>query len=150
MTSLIRRVNSQMVGEWSPQQISGFVAAHANGIRMSHQWICSFFWDDKARGCDLWLYLNQPKRRSQSRGQTKSLGLCKVPDRVGIEHRPGEVDVRLTIGRREGYTVLKGHKQSGLVTLVEHRSRDLQAARLPCITAELIAKSHDSATRASP
>ncbi|WKV92688.1 hypothetical protein [Halomonas sp. HAL1] len=62
------------------------------------------------------------------------------PNHVGIEHRPTEVDDRLIIGHREGDTLLKGHNQSGLVTLVERRSGYLMTARLPKITAELSEK----------
>ncbi|SDN94055.1 hypothetical protein SAMN04487951_11016 [Vreelandella arcis] len=54
---------------------------------------------------------------------------------VGIEQRPAEVEERRHIGHWEGDTVLKGHKESGLVTLVERRSDYLLAARLPTITA---------------
>uniref|UniRef100_UPI002468FDEC IS30 family transposase n=1 Tax=Chromohalobacter sp. 296-RDG TaxID=2994062 RepID=UPI002468FDEC len=50
------------------------------------------------------------------------------------------VDDRRTIGHWGGDTVLKGHKQSGLVTLIERRSGYLLAARLPSITAELTQK----------
>jgi len=139
LPSLIRWVTGQLADEWSPQQISGFMA-HANGACVSHQWIYSLIWDDKAHGGDLWRCLRQPRRRSKFRAQAKSAGLGKIPNRVGIEHRPAEVDDRLTIGHWEGDTVLKGHKQSGLVTLVERRSGYLLAARLPNITAELTEK----------
>ena len=94
-------------------------------------------WDDKALGGDLWRHLRQPKRRSQHRAQAKSAGLGKIPNRVGIEHRPSETDERRFIGHWEGDTVIQGHKQSGLVTLVERRSGYLLAARLPRISAEL-------------
>ena len=40
----------------------------------------------------------------------------------------------------EGDTVIQGHKQSGLVTLVERRSGYLLAARLPKLSAELTQK----------
>ncbi|WP_280566702.1 IS30 family transposase [Chromohalobacter sp. 296-RDG] len=120
LPSLMRWVTDQLANEWSPQQISGFMA-NANGAYVSHQWIYSLIWDDKARGDDLWRCLRQPKRRSKYRAQTKSAGLGKIPNRVGIEHRCAEVDDRLTIGHWEGDTVLKGHKQSRLVTLVELR-----------------------------
>ncbi|MDO6671336.1 IS30 family transposase [Cobetia amphilecti] len=61
----------------------------------------------------------------------------KIPNRVGIEHRPDEVDDRRFIGHWEGDTVIQGHKQSGLVALVERRSGYLLAERLPRISAEL-------------
>jgi IS30 family transposase len=44
--------------------------------------------------------------------------LGKIPNRVGIEHRPDEFDDRRFIGDWEGDTVIQDHKQSGLVTLV--------------------------------
>lgn len=139
LPSLIRWVTGQLTEEWSPQQISRFMA-NANGACVSHQWIYSWVWDDKALGGDLWRHLRQPKRRSKHRAKARSAGLGKIPNRVGIEHRPAEVDDRLTIGHWEGDTVLKGHKQSGLVTLVERRSGYLLAAPLSNITAELTQK----------
>lgn len=54
---------------------------------------------------------------------------------MGIEQRPVEVEERRHIGHWEGYSLLKGHKESGLVTLVEGRTGYLLAARLPTVTA---------------
>ncbi|MBZ9559705.1 IS30 family transposase [Halomonas coralii] len=136
LPSMIAAVVGRLREEWSPQQISGFTAPLA-GVGVSHQWIYSLIWDDKARGGDLWRHLRQPKRRSKHRVQAKSAGLGKIPNRVGIERRPAEVDDRRFIGHWEGDTVIHGHKQSGLVTLVERRSGYLLAARLPKISAEL-------------
>ncbi|MBZ5877443.1 IS30 family transposase [Chromohalobacter israelensis] len=136
LPSMIAAVADRLREEWSPEQISGFMAPLV-GIGVSHQWIYSLIWDDKARGGDLWHYLRQPKRRSKHRAQAKSAGLGKIPNRVGIEHRPAAVNDRRFIGHWEGDTVIQGHKQSGLVTLVERRSGYLLAARLPKISAKL-------------
>lgn len=133
--SMIRIISELIREEWSPQQISRFMRPWVT-TGVSHQWIYSLIWDDKARGGDLWLHLRQPRRRSKHRAQAKSAGLGKIPNRVGIEHRPNHVETRLTIGDWEGDTVLYGHKQSGLVTLVERRSGYLLAARLCQVTAE--------------
>ena len=122
-----------------PMQISGFMAS-LSGVGVSHQWIYSLIWDDKASGGDLWKHLRQPKRRSKHRAQAKSAGLGKIPHRVGIEHRAAEIDERRFIGHWEGDTVVQGHKQSGLVTLVERRSGYLLAAPLPKLSAELTQK----------
>jgi IS30 family transposase len=62
-----------------------------------------------------------PHRRNR-RQLAKSAGLGKIPNRVGIAARGEAVDHRLTLGHWEGDTVLKGHKDSALVTLVERRS----------------------------
>ncbi|WP_355661575.1 IS30 family transposase [Halomonas salifodinae] len=136
LPGVIAAVVDRLREEWSPEQISSFMAP-LSGVGVSHQWIYSLIWDDKARGGDLWRHLRQPKRRSKHRAQAKSAGLGKIPNRVGIEQRPAEVEDRLTIGHWEGDTVIQGHKQSGLVTLVERRSGYLLAARLPRVTAEL-------------
>ncbi|WP_458527445.1 IS30 family transposase [Onishia taeanensis] len=139
LPSMIAAVVDRLREEWSPEQISGFMAP-LSGVGVSHQWIYSLVWDDKARGGDLWQHLRQPKRRSKHRAQAKNAGLGKIPNRVGIEHRSAEVDDRRFIGHWEGDTVVQGHKQSGLVTLVERRSGYLLAARLPRLSAELTQK----------
>ena len=139
LPSMIAAVVDRLREEWSPEQISGFMAP-LSGVGVSHQWIYSLIWDDKARGGDLWQHLRQPKRRSKHRAQAKSAGLGKIPNRVGIEHRPAEINDRRFIGHWEGDTVVQGHKQSGLVTLVERRSGYLLAARLPRLSAELTQK----------
>ena len=136
LPSMISAVAGRLREEWSPEQISGFIAP-LTGVSVSYQWIYSLIWGDKACGGDLWQHLRQPKRRSKHRAQAKSARLGKIPNRVGIEHRPAEVDDRRFIGRWEGDTVIQGHKQSGLVTVVERRSGYLLAARLPRISAEL-------------
>lgn len=104
---MINIVAKQLRKEWSPEQISGFMAPLI-GIGVSHQWIYSLIWGDKVRGGDLWRHLRQPKRRSNHRAHAKSAGLGKIPNRVGIEWRPADVDDRLTIGHWEGDTGLKG------------------------------------------
>ncbi|MBB3185625.1 IS30 family transposase [Halomonas fontilapidosi] len=133
---MITAVVGRLREEWNPQQISSFIAPLA-GVGVSHQWIYSLIWDCKAPSGDLWRHLHQPKRRSKHRAKAKSAGLGKISNRVGIEHRPAEADDRRFIGHGEGDTVIQGHKQSGLVTLVARRSGFLLAARLPRISAEL-------------
>ncbi|GAA3898855.1 IS30-like element IS1655 family transposase [Halomonas cibimaris] len=139
LPSMIAAVVDRLREEWSPEQISGFMGPLSGG-GVSHQWIYSLIWDDKACGGDLWKHLRQPKRCSKHRDQAKSAGLGKIPNRVGIEHRAAEIDERRFIGHWEGDTVVQGHKQSGLVTLVERRSGYLLAARLPRLSAELTQK----------
>ncbi|WP_457851510.1 IS30 family transposase [Cobetia amphilecti] len=136
LPGMISAVAGRLSEEWSPQQISGFMAPLA-GVSVSHQWFDSLIWNYKERGGDLWWYLPQPKRCNEHRRHAKSAGLGKIPNRVGIEHRPDVVDDRRFIGHWEGDIAIPGHKQSGLVTLVERRNGYLLAARLPRISAEL-------------
>jgi IS30 family transposase len=53
----------------------------------------------------------------------------------GTDCRPKEIEHRVALGHWENDTVLQGHKQSGLVTLVERRSGYLLAGRLKRFTA---------------
>ena len=125
--------------EWSPQQISGFIA-NANVVYVSHQWIYALIWDDKKHSGELWKRLRLPRQRRYQRQLAKHARLGKIPHRVGIEQRAVDVEERRYIGHWEGDTVLKGHKESGLVPLVERRSGYLLTARLPTIKATGTAK----------
>ncbi|PAU75354.1 IS30 family transposase, partial [Halovibrio salipaludis] len=127
--SLMIWVSKRLREYWSPGQIIGFMRRVGSWL-ISHQWIYELIYRDKAAGGDLWRYCRQPGRRRYQRHLAKRAGLGRIPNRVGIEQRPGEVDRRQTLGHWEGDTVLHGHKQSGLVTLVERRSGYLLAERL--------------------
>lgn len=59
LPSMIAAVADRLREEWSPQQISGFMAP-LTGIGVSHQWVYSLIWDDKAQGGDLRRHLRQP------------------------------------------------------------------------------------------
>jgi IS30 family transposase len=126
---------------WSPQQIAGFMRRFwEEGIQVSHQWIYALIYRDKANGGDLWSYCRLPLSRRNRRQMAKSAGLGKIPNRVGIEARDEAIDKRQVIGHWEGDTVLKGHKDSALVTLVERRSGYLKMAILEAVTADNTAK----------
>ena len=132
--SLMIWVSRRLREYWSPEQIIGFMR-RAGSRLISHQWIYELIYRDKATGGDLWRYCRQPGRRRYQRHLAKRAGLGRIPNRVGIEQRPSDVEKRHTLGHWEGDTVLHGHKQSGLVTLVERRSGYLLAERLPQLKA---------------
>ena len=136
VSSLIDWVSRLIRKRWSPDQIAGLMARMGE-LRVSRQWIYDLILRDRAKGGKLWTYGRHSRRRRAQRSLAKRAGLGKIPARTGIEHRPPEVDQRLTVGHWEGDTVLHGHKQSGIVTLVERRSGYLLAGQLGRITAEL-------------
>lgn len=65
-------------------------------------------WDDKASGDHLWKHLRQPRQRSNDRAHSKSAKLGKIPNRIGIEHRPAEIFDRCFIEHWKGDTVILG------------------------------------------
>ncbi|QQK63797.1 IS30 family transposase [Cobetia sp. cqz5-12] len=85
LPGIMAAVAGRLREEWSPQQISDFMAPLV-GVSVSHQWIYSLIWDDKARGGGLWRHLRQPKRRNKHRMYAKSAGVGKMPNRVGIDY----------------------------------------------------------------
>ena len=121
---------------WSPQQIVGFMRRFCEkGMQVSHQWIYGLIYRDQAASGDLWSYCRLPVSRRNRRQMAKSAGLGKIPNRVGIAARVESVESRLAIGHWEGDTILKGHKDSALVTIVERRSGLLRMAKLEAVTA---------------
>lgn len=140
LSCLTQWIERQLRKEWSPEQVSGFMARCVGPqYRVSHEWIYRYIIHDHQRGGDLWTYLRLYSKRGYRRRLKKSAGCHLIPNRVGIEHRPDEVEQRLEIGHWEGDTVMQGHKQSGIVTLVERRSGFLIAGRLNSF------KAHDTA-----
>lgn len=139
VSSLIHCVSDLIRKRWSPDQIAGVLARIGSGIRVSRQWIYALIQRDRAAGGTLWQYCRLPKRRRDQRDRAKSAGLGKIPNRTGIEQRPAAVETRLSLGHWEGDTVLHGHKQSGIATLVERRSGYLLAGLLPKIKSVLTA-----------
>ena len=70
----------------------------------------------------------RPKRRK--RGQGKTRRGPSIPNRVGIEKRPAQVDTRTTCGHWEGDTIVGKNNDGFILTLVERVSRLLHAVKL--------------------
>ena len=115
--------------DWSPEQISAR-AALEDSLDISPEWIYQFVYADKAVGGDLWRHLRcQRKRRKRYGSGRERRG--RIPDRVGIEARPADVDTRETMGHWEGDTIIgKGHRGAAM-TVVERKSRLLRMGKLP-------------------
>lgn len=81
---------------------------------------------------------SRPKRRK--RGQGKSRRGPSIPNRVGIEQRPAEVDTRASHGHWEGDTVVGRNNDGYIVTVVERTSRLLHAVKTQTKTACEVAR----------
>ena len=106
--------------DWSPEQISGWLARHGE-FRISHEWIYQHILADKQRGGTLYRHLRCQKKRRKRYGSYDRRG--RLPDRVGIEQRPAIVARRQRLGDWEVDTVLGKGRRHALVTLTERRSR---------------------------
>jgi IS30 family transposase len=121
--------------EWSPQQISGRIQIdypEDDRMRVSHPSIYRYIKAEKEAGGSLWKRLRQSQklRRKQYGSGARR---CRIPHRIGIEHRPAQVEAREEVGHWEADTMLG--RNGRLATCVERKSRYLLIARLPDGTA---------------
>ena len=128
---LLAYVLRKLRQEWSPEQISGRIRDDFpvdRKMRVSHQGIYQYIKADRQAGGSLWKRLRQSnklRRKPYGTGPQR----CRIPDRVGIEQRPKQVEARRHKGHWEADTMLgtKGR----LATCVERKSRYVLIARLP-------------------
>jgi transposase, IS30 family len=97
-------------------------------MRVSHETLyCAIYGDPSLRYLIAMLPQARPKRRR--RGQGKHRRGPRIPNRVGIERRPIQVEQRKELGHWEGDTIVGNNQDGFLVTLVERSSRLLLAVK---------------------
>lgn len=119
-TSHWDRVETLLREDWSPEQISGWLARE-EGIVISHEWIYQYVYQDKRHGGELYKHLRCQKQRRKRYGSNDRRG--QIKDRVSIEERPEVVDNRTRIGDWEADTVIGRPGGAVLVTLAERKTR---------------------------
>jgi IS30 family transposase len=124
-------VRAKLTCEWSPDQIAGWLKrtrpADAR-LHVSPQTI--YTWIKQDRHSEHWKTFLRRGGRPQN-----SPDSGRIPRQVRIEGRPAEANQRRRLGDFEGDTIVSRGKRSGLVTLVDRRSRFLLAAKLKDRTA---------------
>jgi IS30 family transposase len=113
---------------WSPMQISGRLwRDHKQKISTSA--IYAFLANDRRQGGKLYLHLRRKGRKKRDYNRKKA-SKSLIPNRVDIERRPDIVESKDRIGDWEADTVVgKGHK-SGLITLVDRKSKHSLIVRI--------------------
>jgi IS30 family transposase len=119
---------------WSPEQISlriKKVKSKNKRMQVSHESIYTYIYL-KAKGelkKELISYLRQEKqvRKRKEKRVNKSL----IPDRVGIEHRPEEVEHRIVAGHWESDLIIGADNKSAIGTIVERVTRFAILVKLP-------------------
>lgn len=128
---LLAFVKKQLRQEWSPDQIAGtlpLLYPDDERMRVSHESIYRYIKADRLGGGSLWKRLRQNtkiRRKAYGSGARR----CRIPDRVGIENRPPQVEARKQSGHWEADTMLGSKGRLG--TAVERKSRYVIIARLP-------------------
>ena len=119
---VITHIEEKLREEYSPEQISCTMRGSV-GIRVSHERIYQYIWQDKKHGGDLYrkLRIAGVKKRRKRYGKKDWRG--KIPNRVDIDRRPAIVEEKTRIGDWEADLVSGVHHRGFLVTLVERKSK---------------------------
>lgn len=135
---LARYVQDKLGQYWSPQQIAGRLQRdypHDPSMRISHECIYQWIARHKSQGGSWHTFLRQSHRlHRKRRGIPQKQG--KIINRVGIEHRPPEVDRKTCLGHWESDTVAGSGSRTCLATHVERVSKYTVLALLPNVRAK--------------
>jgi IS30 family transposase len=133
-------VKDKLSDSWSPEQIAGRIKLdhpHDHRMRISHETIYLTIYNNPK-----WHTFAQDLRRGHKKRRNRSGTYGKralIPNRVGIERRPAEVDTLETDGHWEGDTVIGANQKGAIVTLVERKNDLLRAIPVVCKKAEDVA-----------
>lgn len=130
-TPLGRYVQDKLREYWSPEQIAGRLRHEQPGRPdrwVSHECIYQWLARQKASGGSWQGFLRQGHRRRRRRGSPETRG--RIVGRVGIEHRPAEVEARSRRGDWESDTLAGSGSPACLATHVERVSKYTVLARL--------------------
>lgn len=131
MTGSVLPLVVKMVKEdqLSPEQISGRLKLE-HKICISHETIYKYIWSDKRNRGNLYKNLRRSGKKYNKRsGKLAGRGL--IPNRVGIENRPGVVDAKNRVGDFEGDTIIGAQHQGAIMSLVERKTKVTLLRLLP-------------------
>lgn len=128
-------VADRLAKDWSPQQISGWLAKHHSAdmaMQISHETIYRSLFVQARGVLKRELISRLRSSRMMRRGKTATTGGQKrgrIVDAVSIHERPAEVEGRTVPGHWEG-DLLSGAKNTHIATLVERHSRFVMLVKL--------------------
>jgi IS30 family transposase len=123
---------------WSPEQISGRLWLERK-VKISKVAIYNYVRKDRENNGKLYMHLRRKGRRKRDYNK-KRAGKSLIPNRTDIADREAIVDSKTRIGDWEADTVVGKAKNSGIITLVERRSKLLLMAKINNFTAEHVAE----------
>jgi len=149
---LRRYVIDKITEGYSPEQVSGRLWLDYPGeprMRISHESIYRTLYADDSLGKILVPCLRRRRARRVKRGERKSVRPF-IPNRIGIEHRPPEVQALEQYGHWEGDLILGAGQKGAVLTLVERKSMLLLTAGLSGKNAANVAQAAIEAIRHLP
>ena len=131
------RIKKHLLDDWSPEQISGRLKTE--GIRISHETIYKYVWDDKRHYGTLFMHLRHFGKKYKKRSSSKGCR-SKIPGRIDISQRPEIVTAKARVGDWEGDTIIGPKHKSALLTYVDRKSKLTLIAKLKRKTADNVFK----------
>jgi IS30 family transposase len=128
-------VQSLLLKQWSPEQISGWLRREQK-LALSHERIYQYVYADKARGGTLYLNLRSQKKRRKRYGRYSRRGL--IPNRQSIDLRPRIVEAKGRVGDWEADTIVGKHHHQAILSLVERKTKLTLLKKLERATAEAV------------
>lgn len=127
-------VVARLKQEWSPEQIAGRLKKQRR-LRISHETIYRFVWEDRRRGGSLYRHLRgAQKKRRKGYGRYDSRG--RLAGKRHISERPPGAENRSRIGHLEGDTVLGSSDKHCILTLVDRKIGYTMIGKLEARTVE--------------
>lgn len=149
---LLKYVVSKLRLFWSPEQIAGRIRLDfpgENSMRISHESIYKYIWQDKQAGGSLYKYLRFARKNRKKRyGSKQNRG--KIPNRRGIELRPAVVEERSRVGDWESDLVVGKENAKAIATFVERKTRLLKAIKIESRQASNMLMASKKAFRSVP
>jgi IS30 family transposase len=119
---------------WSPEQIVGRLGEERR-LRISHETIYRYVWNDRRRGGTLYRHLRQAQKQRRKRsGSYDSRG--RLAGKRSIAQRPPGAENRSRIGHLEGDTMIGSSDKHCIVTLVDRKSGYVLIGKLSGRTVE--------------
>jgi IS30 family transposase len=119
--------------QWSPEQISGRLKRIVE-LRISHETIYRYIWEDRRRGGLLYRHLRGAQKRRRKRyGRYDSRG--RLAGKRPISERPPGAENRSRVGHLEGDTVLGTNKHC-LLSLVDRKTGFTMIGKLKARTVD--------------
>lgn len=136
--ALIDKINHYLYQEWSPEQISGWLLK-TESVDISHESIYRHVWRDKKAGGDLYRYLRHRSKPYQSRSSQGKTSRGQIKNRISIDERPVEVELKDEVGHWEVDTMIGAAHSGALVTLVERKTQLTLSKQVNKKSAEAVA-----------
>jgi IS30 family transposase len=145
------RVETLLREEWSPEQVSGYLARKKE-LSISHETIYRHIWRDKGRSGSLHLHLRCAQKQCRKRyGYRDSRG--RLAGKRLIAERPAAVEHRRRLGHWEIDTMMGeslGESSDCVLTLVERKSGYVLIGKLRARTVEQASKATLALMRRHP